>query len=140
MMQHCASLGVGWKVQRVCVRGNKSEKKKKESTQCNGLADAFISSRMGYISIPSSAVFLMKWSGYGVPRHIGGEELRGRERRDGENCKGNERSRFVDILPRLHQSRDAGQIFRWEKKMYLQITVGVRFSFMIHSLSVRPQM
>ena len=26
----------------------------------NGLADAFFSSQMGYISIPSSAVFLMK--------------------------------------------------------------------------------
>lgn len=55
-------------------------------------------------------------------------------------AKGNERSRFVDILPRLRQSRDAGQIFRWKKKKYLQITVGVRFSFMISSLSVRPQM
>lgn len=39
----------------------------KEFTLRNGPADTFITSQMGYISIPSSAVFLMKRGVLGFP-------------------------------------------------------------------------
>lgn len=44
---------------RLCV-SEKEREKEEEFALHNSLADAFFSSQMGYISIPSSAVFLIK--------------------------------------------------------------------------------
>lgn len=52
----CLSLcGMDGVCMYVCIRESE-----REFALHNGLADAFFSSQMGYISIPSSAVFLIK--------------------------------------------------------------------------------
>lgn len=43
----------------MCVCEGERERESKFAL-CNGLADAFFSSQMGYISIPPSSVFLIK--------------------------------------------------------------------------------